>query len=129
MTVVARRNLPAGAALIVGDAEQLPLLSDRFDVILTSSSFHFWPHPREALRELRRILRKSGRLVVTDWCDDFIACRLCHAFLRWRHGTQHRVLTTTECNALLQDAGFRVTSIETYRVSWLWGLMTAVAEQ
>jgi ubiquinone/menaquinone biosynthesis C-methylase UbiE len=129
MTAVARGYLPADAALVVGDAEQLPLLSDRFDVILTSSSFHFWPHPREALRELRRILRKSGRLVVTDWCDDFIACRLCDAFLRWRHGTQQRALTMTECKALLQEAGFRVISIETYRVSWLWGLMTAVAER
>ena len=127
MVAMARRQSHVIATL-VGDAERLPFRSRQFDVVLSSSSFHFWPNPSLALGELRRVLRKSGRLVVTDWCDDFIACRICDAFLRWRHGTSQMALTRSECGAMLRDAGFALESIDAYRVSWLWGLMTAVAE-
>lgn len=37
------------------------------------SSFHYWPDPARALREIARVLRSSGRVVLTDWCNDFVA--------------------------------------------------------
>ena len=68
------------------------------------------------------MLRSGGQLVITDWCDDYVACRLCSAYLR-----QH-VFSRTECVALLEQSGFRVVRIDRYKISWLWGLMTAIAE-
>jgi ubiquinone/menaquinone biosynthesis C-methylase UbiE len=29
--------------------------------------------PMAALREMRRVLRMGGTLVITDWCDDFLS--------------------------------------------------------
>lgn len=124
MTAVARRRL--GSDVVVGDAEALPFASGLFDAILSSSSLHFWPDRRHALYEFRRVLRPNGRIVITDWCDDYLACRICDAFLRWRRKSQLRILTSREIADLFAESGFEVVSIECYRISWLWGLMTAV---
>ncbi|SRR5712691_3549492 len=115
------------ASLLAGDVELLPFRAHSFDTIITSSSFHFWPDPHHALMEIRRVLRKNGQLVITDWCDDFVACRLCDAFLRWRDVSHQKIFSQTECTALLKESGFQVFRIDRYKISWLWGLMTAVA--
>ena len=124
--MIARARL-CGASLLAGDAESLPLRSASFDLVITTSSFHFWRHPKLGLQEVRRVLNKSGRLVITDWCDDFVACRLCNAFLRIRDASHQRIFSKSECVAMLEESGFRVLQIDDYKISWLWGLMTAVA--
>jgi SAM-dependent methyltransferase len=121
------RSRISGGSLVAADAELLPFHGQSFDTIITSSSFHFWPDPQHALIEIRRVLKKNGQLVITDWCDDFIACRICDAFLRWRDVSHQRIFSQTECRALLEDSGFQVLRTDRYKISWLWGLMTAVA--
>jgi ubiquinone/menaquinone biosynthesis C-methylase UbiE len=127
MVAQARRRLPQGVPLAVADAEALPFPAHRFDMVVSVSSFHFWPAPRLALAELRRVLRPGGRLVVTDWCDEYLACRVCDRILRLVDRAHQRIYTRSECAALLTAAEFQVRSLERYRISWLWGLMTAVA--
>jgi ubiquinone/menaquinone biosynthesis C-methylase UbiE len=127
MVTQARRRLPQGVPLAVADAEALPFPAHRFDIVVSVSSFHFWPAPRLALAELRRVLRPGGRLVVTDWCDEYLACRVCDRILRLVDPAHQRIYARSECAALLTGAEFQVSSLERYRISWLWGLMTAVA--
>jgi ubiquinone/menaquinone biosynthesis C-methylase UbiE len=127
MVAQARGRLPASVRLLVGDAEALPFLPDSFDVIVSVSSFHYWPSPASGLEELRRVLRPGGRLILTDWCDDFLACRICDRVLRLMNPSHARIYGRTECGALLSGARYQVTSLERYRISWLWGLMTATA--
>ncbi|HEY6843318.1 MAG TPA: class I SAM-dependent methyltransferase [Thermoanaerobaculia bacterium] len=116
--MLAHAESPAAA----GDAENLPFQSGTFDIAFTASSFHFWPHPARGLEEIRRVLKRGGQLVITDWCDDYVACRLCSTYLR------QRIFKRSECAALLEENGFRVLRIDRYKISWIWGLMTAVAE-
>ncbi len=127
MLAAARRRLAGRAQLAAADAENLPFGDASFDVVVSSSSFHFWPDPHAGLVECRRVLRPDGHLVITDWCDDFLLCRICERLLRLRYGAGHRVYGVSECERFLAGAGFEAGSIETYRISWLWGLMTAVA--
>ncbi len=122
------RARSAGVSLIGGDAESLPFREATFDTVITSSSFHFWRHPQQGLAEIRRVLRGDGQLVITDWCDDFVACRVCNAYLRWRDASHQRIFSKSECLDLLERSGFNVLRIDGYKISWLWGLMTAVAE-
>ena len=128
MIAAAREQLPPQGFAAVADAESLPFRDGSFDLVVSSSSFHFWPRPLEALRECRRVLTPHGTLVMTDWCDDFLFCRLCDRLLRLRYGTSHRVYGSAECRSLLESAGFEVLRIDRYKISWLWGLMTAVAK-
>jgi ubiquinone/menaquinone biosynthesis C-methylase UbiE len=127
MVAQARRRLPQRVTLEAADAEALPFSTHSFDLVLSVSSFHFWPAPKDALAELRRVLRPGGRLAITDWCDEYLACRICDRILRLVNPAHQRIYGRSECAALLAGAGFQVSSLERYRISWLWGLMTAMA--
>jgi len=48
----------------LSDAEQLPFRDDSFDVVWSSGSIEYWPDPVSTLRELRRVARPGGRVLV-----------------------------------------------------------------
>lgn len=47
-----------------GDAENLPFADGAFDHVWSSGSIEYWPHPEEALAELRRVTKPGGRVLV-----------------------------------------------------------------
>jgi ubiquinone/menaquinone biosynthesis C-methylase UbiE len=50
--------------LLCGDAAQLPVAGESFDKVLTVHTIYFWKDPSRQLRELRRVLRPGGSLVL-----------------------------------------------------------------
>jgi len=64
---VARRGMAARSGLACGDGERLPLVSQAFDGALVSFGIRNIGDPAAALRELRRVLRPGGRLVVLEF--------------------------------------------------------------
>ena len=76
---------------------------------------------------MKRVLRPNGRLVVTDWCDEYLACRVCDGWLRLFSRTYFRTYSRRSCARLLRENGYSVTRVDRYKISWLWGLMTATA--
>jgi ubiquinone/menaquinone biosynthesis C-methylase UbiE len=127
MLSVARSKLQRNVTLTAGDAERLPFAKGVFDVVVSSSSFHYWPSPTTGLVEIRRVLKNTGQLIITDWCDDFVACRICDRFLRWTDPAHRQIYGMKSCVDLLSRAGYAVEAVERYRISFLWGLMTAIA--
>lgn len=125
MLAVARRRLPLSVELREGWAEQLPCDDESFDVVVSCNMFHYIRDPVVALREMGRVLRPGGQLVITDWCDDYLACRLCDWYLRLFSRAHYKVYRERECLRLLKEMGYQQVDIECYRISWLWGLMTA----
>jgi ubiquinone/menaquinone biosynthesis C-methylase UbiE len=128
MLAVARGRMPAEVELREGWVERLPFAEEQFDVVASCNMFHYIRRPVDALHEIKRVLRPGGRLVVTDWCDDYLACRVCSWYLR-RTGDNITVYRRRECLRLLQEAGYRDVEVERYRISWLWGLMTATGSR
>lgn len=126
MLAVARSKLSAKEDLRIGYADTLPWPRGSFDVVVSCNMFHYITHPVEALREMARVVRPGGSLVLTDWCDDYLACRVCNFYLRLTNRAFYRTYRQAECVALLGAAGFRDVRVERYKISWLWGLMTAV---
>ena len=127
MLTMARRGLPRTTPLLRADAEELPFSTARFHVVVSSSSFHFWQNPSRALDEIARILVPGGLLVLTDWCDDFLACRIWNRVLRVINPAHQQIYSRDQCHALLSEHGYRIRALELYKVSWLWGMMTASA--
>jgi ubiquinone/menaquinone biosynthesis C-methylase UbiE len=127
MLNVARRRLPSTVELREGWADRLPYDDGSFDVVVSCNMFHYIRRPVAALREMNRVLRKGGELVITDWCDDYLACRVCDWYLRLFSRSHVKVYRQRDCLRLLKEAGHVRADIERYKISWLWGLMTARA--
>jgi ubiquinone/menaquinone biosynthesis C-methylase UbiE len=117
----------AGGTRAAGDVAALPFREQSFDAAVSVSSLHYWIEPVGALTEIRRVLKKTGRMVITDWCDDYLACRACDRILRLVNRAYVRAYRARELERLLTQAGFTAIDVTRYKIGWLWGLMTAVA--
>jgi len=126
MLAVAADKLSGNEDLRVGYADVLPWDSASFDLVVSCNMFHYITHPIQALREMARVIRPGGSLVLTDWCDDYLACRICNLYLRMTNRAFYKTYRQAECLHLLRRAGFSDVKLERYKINWLWGLMTAV---
>lgn len=128
MLSVARRRLGTRAALIAADVAHLPFPARAFDFVVSTSALHYWHDPAAGLAEIARVLKPGGRVAITDWCDDYLACKVADLLLRVLEPAHHRTYGTEACGRLLREAGFGDFRVERYRFGGLWGLMTASAE-
>ncbi len=108
-------------------AESLPFEAETFDIVVSCNMFHYIRQPNAALQEALRVLKPAGRLVITDWCDDYLTCRICDLFLRVFNKAHFKTYRKNECVGLLSSSGFDHITIDSYKISWLWGMMTATA--
>ena len=125
MLAVARGRVPSSTELREGWAEELPFEDNDFDVVVSCSMFHYVRQPVATLMELSRVLRPGGELIITDWCGDYLACRVYDWWHRLFSPAHVNVYRERECLRLLKEAGHppRAHS-ERYKINWLWGLMT-----
>ncbi len=68
MLEVARRKAAAAgvaATFQVGDAEALDLPDGTFDLVVCNSAYHWFPDRARAIKEMARILRPGGQLLLT----------------------------------------------------------------
>ena len=74
------RSKQIKAVLVQGDSEYLPFEENFFDVVYCNDSFHHYPNPREVLKEVKRVLKQSGKFILCDpyqqpgalWITNFI---------------------------------------------------------
>lgn len=123
----ARGKLNAEAPLLQADVAELPFPADTFDAVICVSSFHYFRRPKTVLAEFAHVLRPGGTLVILDWCDDYLACKLYGALLRRRDRAFVRTYTRTECEGLLRERSLVPRESRRFRVGWLWGLMRIAA--
>ena len=90
-----------------GDASELPWEDEKFSAAAAIATFFFWPKPLESLKEIHRVLRPGGRLVISlGWnADDGID----HTKHIKKYGI--RLYTGREMQAMFKEAGFRESSI------------------
>lgn len=129
MLAVARERVGSFAELKQGWAEQIPFGDESFDVVVSTSVLHYIRDPMTALAEMLRVLRSGGRLVITDWCADYLACRVCDLFLGFFAPVHFRAYSLRECRELLDASEFIAIDVERYKINWLWGLMTVTAKK
>jgi len=129
MLAVARAKSSGGLDLREGRAEALPFENETYDVVVSSSAFHFFRHPAAALAEMYRVLRPGGGIVLTDWCSDYPACFLHDRFLRLFSPAHFRTYGSKKFHQLIDSANFSEINIERYRISRWWGMMTATAKK
>ena len=53
-----------GAKFHLGDAEDLPVDTNRFDRYVSAGSIEYWPHPAQGVREAYRVVKPGGRATI-----------------------------------------------------------------
>lgn len=62
----AKKKCGQKADFSVADAEDLPFDNDTFDIIVCNASFHHYVHPDTVLKEMHRVLRYGGKVLIGD---------------------------------------------------------------
>jgi ubiquinone/menaquinone biosynthesis C-methylase UbiE len=127
MLNVARQKLPTSINLKLGNATKIPFPSDSFDVLVSTSAFHYFRQPEQAIEEMKRVLKPGGHLIITDWCYDYWSCRILDFWLRIFDRAHFRTYKSSELRLMLQNFGFQEILVEGYKIDWLWGMMTVAA--
>ncbi len=83
-----------------GDAERLPFKDDSFDVVWSSGSIEYWPHPVEGLRELRRVAKPGSQVLVVgpDYPASTVFQKLADAIMLF--------YDEEEADRMFREAGF-----------------------
>ncbi|MDR3640302.1 MAG: class I SAM-dependent methyltransferase [Humidesulfovibrio sp.] len=91
-----------------GAAERLPFPEASFDLVVTRYSAHHWVYVPAALREVRRVLKPGGTLVIVDAVapEAPVADTLLQTLELLRDPSHVRHYRLTEWAALLEAAGF-----------------------
>jgi ubiquinone/menaquinone biosynthesis C-methylase UbiE len=113
--------------LVEASVSELPFSDNEFDCVICANSFHYFPEPEKAILEMRRVLNPNGKLVLVDWCDDYISCKLCGLWLRWTDPAFHQIYAIRTCQRFASQAGLEVVTADRFRVNFLWGMMRLVS--
>jgi ubiquinone/menaquinone biosynthesis C-methylase UbiE len=113
------------------NAIALPFNDASFDLVVTASAFHYFPNPIAALREMHRVLKPNGKVVVMDWCRDFWFCQVLDFILKLTDSAYSTCYTQRELHSFLNRANFSLNATQKKLLYPLWGMMvvtgTAIA--
>ena len=111
MLAEARQLSPdPGIAWIAGDAESLPMADAVFDAVTVRRAPHHFPRLRQALTEMRRVVRPGGRIGIVDQIppEDEAGRVLMERLEKLRDPSHVEALTATRWRGLLAEVGIEV---------------------
>lgn len=106
----AENQVPDGASAqtVSGDALALPFPDEHFDCVIASEIMEHIPEDEKAMREMVRVVKPGGRVVVTvpRWWPEKICWALSDEYHQVEGG-HVRIYTADELIGKLRDAGLR----------------------
>lgn len=117
----------ANVSFQIANASALPFPDHSFDVVVSANAFHYFDNPTAALKEMKRVLKPQGRLVILDWCRDFWVCQICDVVLKLIDPAHRQCYTQEQFHHMLTMTGVEIERAQRVRFGWIWGLMIATA--
>ena len=102
---------------------QLPFAAEMFDLVTAVETHFWWPDLPEGMREIRRVLKPGGRLIII--AEVYRGATGMVGRLAEKHlpSTGLKLLTIDEHRALFVDAGFTDIEIGTEPAKgWIWAV-------
>jgi len=118
-----KQKLSPSLAFLQANASDLPFESERFDTVVCANCFHYFDQPGQTLVEMKRVLKKGGRLVLLDWCRDYLVCRICDVVLKMLDPAHKECYSLAQAEKLFTESGMKVSEKAKFRFGLIWGLM------
>jgi ubiquinone/menaquinone biosynthesis C-methylase UbiE len=117
----------AGVRYAVGDAAALPFADGAFDLVTCRIAAHHFAEPAAAVREVRRVLRAGGTLLLQDILghDDVEANAFIREVERRRDPSHVKAYRLAEWRAFLRAAGLTLMEHTVLSRTRAWGEWTA----
>jgi ubiquinone/menaquinone biosynthesis C-methylase UbiE len=114
----ARHEAGTRGRLTRGDAGRLPFKDGAFDKVVCTNSFHHYPDHFAALKEVRRVLKPGGVLVLVDpRADNLFGWAAIDVGEKLVFGLDEvRIFSRDAWKRMLADAGFSSAKVERGRV-------------
>jgi ubiquinone/menaquinone biosynthesis C-methylase UbiE len=94
----------------IASSEAIPYPDESFSAVLCTCSFHHYKNPIRALKEIRRVMKRDGKLALLDSARDVsLAIWLQDRWRRFFERSHVRYYTTSEMKSLLENAEFNLT--------------------
>jgi ubiquinone/menaquinone biosynthesis C-methylase UbiE len=113
--------------LIKQNVTDLNFPKDTFDLIISSSVWHYLTDPKTVLEHIYRVLKPKGYLLINDWCGDYLTCALLDQYLHLTKRPHYHTYTQRELQQLIIDHHFLVRDLITYKINWFWGMMLVIS--
>jgi ubiquinone/menaquinone biosynthesis C-methylase UbiE len=100
----------------IGDAHHLPFEAGQFDGVVSRLAMHHFADPGRAMREMARVLKPGGILVIADITvsDDEAEADLQNAIEILRDPSHVAMLPEARLMSLLEDAGLQAVTSESW---------------
>lgn len=111
---------------VKGIAESLPFTDNHFDVVISRFSAHHWQDVPLALREMRRVCKPNGKVMMIDIMAP--ESPLCDTFLQTiemlRDNSHVRDYSNSEWQQMFDKVGFNINQTQTHKLklefnSWI----------
>lgn len=98
----------------VGEAENLPFSNNSFDIVVTRLTIHHFKEPELVLKEIKRVIKPEGRLVLADVTssENPDESELHNALEILRDPSHVRMLPLSELKKQIQSVGLEVIKEE-----------------
>ena len=91
----------------VGDVESLPYDNNTFDFITCAHSFHHYPSKSKAVRQMFRVLKDDGQIMIIDGYKDGLLGRVIFDVIIKRHEINVHHLHSRQFQKILNKVGFK----------------------
>lgn len=103
----ANDKLKGTATLILGDAENITLETNSFDLLLCTDSFHHYPNPQQAISEFYRVLKHGKFLLIADYWKPFPIRQIMNLFISYSNEGDVKIYSKKEIIEFLKRGGFQ----------------------
>jgi ubiquinone/menaquinone biosynthesis C-methylase UbiE len=99
-----------------GDVTAMPYRDHTFDIATCRFAFHHFPLPLPVLREMRRVCRPGGRVLVVDSAPAEAKADAFNAMEQLRDPSHTRAMPVEELSSLFSEAGLPEPQVERTRL-------------
>ncbi|MBT4511853.1 MAG: methyltransferase domain-containing protein [Chloroflexi bacterium] len=104
----------------LADVEILPFEDDSFDVVTCRVALHHFTKPDEAFREIRRVCRPEGRIVIMDIVssEDGARSEYHNKMERLRDSSHVKQYSRSELEGMLKTCDLEMDEVNTWKYTW-----------